>query len=232
MAKTPAPAGPVVPPAKIDIIGGILSYLIPGLGQISQGRVGKGLLFFVCLHGLFFYGMFLGQWENVYLPNRPANLQEGGFKRFRSGVGERIQIVGQVGIGVSAWPALYHFYRAGEGAKPREYLPGEIRSPGLDEFQKEPPIEKLNDIQRAFSREWDLGLVYTVIAGVLNLLVIYDAVAGPAFREVPASRLLPPPVAGPSSAPLPVPAGDPQSIPGRPQPPPSEAPPHPAPPGS
>jgi hypothetical protein len=25
--------------------------------------------------------------------------------------------------------------------------------------------------------------VYTVIAGVLNVLVIYDALAGPAFRE-------------------------------------------------
>ena len=30
---------------------------------------------------------------------------------------------------------------------------------------------------------WDLGWVYTVIAGVLNILVIYDAFAGPAFAE-------------------------------------------------
>jgi hypothetical protein len=27
----------------------------------------------------------------------------------------------------------------------------------------------------------ELGWVYTVIAGVLNIMVIYDAVAGPAF---------------------------------------------------
>ncbi len=32
--------------------------------------------------------------------------------------------------------------------------------------------------------------MYTVIAGVLNVLVIYDALAGPAFREVKAG---PPP---------------------------------------
>ena len=30
--------------------------------------------------------------------------------------------------------------------------------------------------------------MYTVIAGVLNILVIYDALAGPAFREVAAKE--------------------------------------------
>ena len=34
---------------------------MPGLGQIVQGRLGKGLLFFVCLYTLFFYGLFLGR---------------------------------------------------------------------------------------------------------------------------------------------------------------------------
>ena len=29
----------------------------------------------------------------------------------------------------------------------------------------------------------DLGWMYTVIAGVLNILVIYDALAGPAHSE-------------------------------------------------
>jgi hypothetical protein len=32
----------------------------------------------------------------------------------------------------------------------------------------------------------DLGWVYTVIAGVLNIMVIYDAFAGPAFLAPPA----------------------------------------------
>src|SRR5438105_9940374 len=42
-------------------LAGLLSYLIPGLGQIIQGRVGKGLLFLVCIYGLFFYGLYLGR---------------------------------------------------------------------------------------------------------------------------------------------------------------------------
>src|SRR5688572_13622730 len=58
-----------------------LSYLVPGLGQISQGRIGKGILFFVCVTTLFFYGQYLGNWSNVYLPDtstEPNTLNLGG----------------------------------------------------------------------------------------------------------------------------------------------------------
>ena len=45
------------PPRKYDFLAAFLTYLIPGLGQVMQGRIGKGVLYFVCLYGLFFYGM-------------------------------------------------------------------------------------------------------------------------------------------------------------------------------
>ena len=46
------------------------------------------------------------------------------------------------------------------------------------------PTEKmLNDQQRISDKRWDLGYILTVIAGVLNLLVIYDALAGPMIRD-------------------------------------------------
>ena len=44
-----------------------------------------------------------------------------------------------------------------------------------------PSERELNELQRDSDKHWDLGWVYTVIAGVLNVLVIYDALAGPAF---------------------------------------------------
>jgi hypothetical protein len=66
-SPAPSPAAPAAktdaePAARprLDFLGGILSYMVPGLGQISQGRVAKGLLFLISLHVLFFYGMFLG----------------------------------------------------------------------------------------------------------------------------------------------------------------------------
>ena len=61
------PATDKVQPPENAATAALLSYLVPGLGQIYQGRVGKGILFFVCVYTLFFYGMYLGSWQNVYL---------------------------------------------------------------------------------------------------------------------------------------------------------------------
>src|SRR5438132_10808528 len=68
------PAPDKVPPPENGPLAALLSYLVPGLGQIYQGRVGKGVLFFVCIYTLFFYGMYLGSWKNVYIiANNPAD---------------------------------------------------------------------------------------------------------------------------------------------------------------
>src|SRR5262249_1470846 len=56
-----------LPQREYSPVAGFLSYLVPGLGQIVQGRVGKGLLFFFSLYFLFFFGQYLGDWRNVYI---------------------------------------------------------------------------------------------------------------------------------------------------------------------
>ena len=72
------PEDPAIPPVKLDPLAAFLSYLIPGLGQVYQGRVGKGLLFFFGLYLLFFYGMWMGQWRNVWLPERSSTAASTG----------------------------------------------------------------------------------------------------------------------------------------------------------
>src|SRR5215475_4035707 len=67
MASSP-PSDPPLPPVKLDWLAAGLSFLIPGLGQVYQGRVGKGLLYFGGLYLLFFYGMWMGEWQNVWVP--------------------------------------------------------------------------------------------------------------------------------------------------------------------
>ena len=68
MTTATAPEKTIAPSEhECSALGALLSYLVPGLGQIYQGRVAKGVLFLVCLYGLFFYGMYLGSWNNVYL---------------------------------------------------------------------------------------------------------------------------------------------------------------------
>jgi hypothetical protein len=176
------------PPRQFSPMAGLLSYLVPGLGQIVQGRVGKGLLFFVCIYALFFYGMYLGSGSvtyagttytvrsNVYLPdtatehNNPFNLP-----RLAANLYNRPQFLGQFWVGVAAWPALWQYFNFDKGQPDKG-------DPLLGEFQRTPSEEALNAVHTAYDkRQMDLGWVYTVIAGVLNIMIIYDACAGPAF---------------------------------------------------
>jgi hypothetical protein len=173
-----------VAPTQYSVMAGFLSYLVPGLGQIVQGRVGKGLLFLVCLYGLFFYGMYLGDWKNVYLPDGPILNKAWNLPDFVVNVYNRPQFAAQFWIGVAAWPALWQYNHLP--------MPSKATSPFWHNFQKSPPESRrdappdwegksLNELITEGDKTWDLGWVYTVIAGVLNVLVIYDAAAGPAF---------------------------------------------------
>ncbi|MSR30021.1 MAG: hypothetical protein EXR99_00810 [Gemmataceae bacterium] len=159
------------------VLGGFLSYLVPGLGQAVQGRIGKALLFFFCLNALFYYGLYLGNFKNVYLPRAkslaPQTLESLGLPlKFPNPIVYRPQFMGQFWIGVSAWPALAQFFQYDE-----EENPGP--DPLLGTYQRTPPEAELNLLQNHGDKSWDLGWVYTVIAGCLNVMVIFDAFAGP-----------------------------------------------------
>lgn len=179
MASSPT-NDPPLPPIKLDPLAAVLSYVIPGLGQIYQGRVGKGLLFFGGLYLLFFYGMWMGQWRNVWLPETEdlPNVQFLGVNMPgpAKAISHRWQFLGQFWIGAAAWPGVYQ-YAVFDKTKDA--------GPIFGKFERMPDEKELNDLQRNGNKRWDLGWVYTVIAGVLNLLVIYDALAGPMFREPP-----------------------------------------------
>lgn len=202
---------------EFSLFAAFLSYLVPGMGQIYKGNIGKGLLFLVALYGMFFYGLSLSDWSNVYLPKLgPIVLFGREVPEPMAALAHRPQYAGQFCIGIAAWPAIWQYYhhksdrcqvtrkdgtvvsgilleesservtlRDDEGstiAVPRE----EIRvlmevAPLLGTYQRTPSDDRLNDLQRNGSKLWDLAWVYTVIAGVLNILVIYDAFAGPAF---------------------------------------------------
>ncbi len=176
---TPSDQAAASAPRSFDVLAALLSYIVPGLGQIYQGRIGKGLLFMVSLLGMFFFGMHLGDWKNVYLP--PDNQRAPGYLRQLPGrlqwvsslVNDRLAFAGQFWIGAAAWPAILQYAEKWPAA--------EHASEFWREFEKTPSERSLNELQAASNKRWDLGWVYTVIAGVLNILVIYDALAGPAF---------------------------------------------------
>jgi len=202
----------------------VLSYLVPGLGQIVQGRVAKGLLFGVCIYTLFFYGLYLGSGSvtlrgrtyrvssNVYLPDTVEDEKANrGLTALAQNLYNRPQFAGQFWVGIAAWPAIVQYLSydrreaaAAEDEVSRLYAQLEqkvdadeearirrriqeleeskaLRHPVLGTFMREPSPEAVNAVSNAGDKRLELAWVYTVIAGVLNIMVIYDALAGPAF---------------------------------------------------
>lgn len=177
-------------PPKYDFLAALLSYLIPGLGQVIQGRVAKGLLFFCCLYSLFFYGMWLGKMKNVWMPD-PRQLPEaelpilGKLNGVPLALYHRPQYLAQFWMGVAVWPAIVQYSATEWPERHKQDDPNERTKPTrfLGHYMQAPTETELNQLQRSEDKTWDLGWVYTVIAGVLSLLVILDAFAGPVVKE-------------------------------------------------
>jgi hypothetical protein len=146
------------------------------------------VLFFVCIYGLFYYGQWMGHWRNVWLPDvsKQQNVQLPILGADLPGPAKalyyRPQFAAQFWVGVAVWPAMIQYAATDPPADPDDQP---NPAPVIGRLMQAPTEAELNALQRDGDKRWDLGWVYTVIAGVLNLLVIYDALAGPMFREPP-----------------------------------------------
>lgn len=164
------------PPQEPSNLAAFLSYVVPGLGQIYQGRYGKGVLFMVSLLSMFMLGQAMGQWQNVHMPTGEEAGQIRGGRRAATSLVTRWHFLGQFWIGAAAWPAIWQFYDMP--------VPSEDANPFLHNYQRAPNEAKLNEFLKVSDKTPDLGWVYTVVAGMLNILVMYDAYTGTiAHRE-------------------------------------------------
>lgn len=159
-------------------IAALLAWLIPGLGHLYQGRIAKAILFSVCILGTFTYGVYLGGSDElgwgraVYASWRPGN--------------RRLPYLCQIGIGLPAMPALVQAIRAGKGEKPLgDFMAppkpdgNEAASQRVKAALKDQPT--LDTLQEKLPRFFEFATVYTMVAGLLNVLAIYDAWGGPVF---------------------------------------------------
>ena len=178
-----------------SVLAGFLSYLVPGLGQIMQGRTAKGIMFMVLLLSMFVGGQAMGDYKNVFLPNEEdvrninPNIRDTNPWRVpppltpigHSLAYQRWAVGAQFWMGVASWPAIWQYYQ------PREKIvllhdpaaPPEKAS-FWKTFQRAPRNEaEVNTYLTNSDKTPDVALLYTIIAGMLNILVIYDAYAGP-----------------------------------------------------
>ncbi len=170
----------------------LLAWLVPGLGHLYQGRTKKGAVYMSVILTLFVVGLWLGDGRVVYASWRPNDT--------------RWWFVCQAGIGVVAAPAVVQsvsmtgtshepFWLAGWMTPPltegqlvsREFADRlATDDPYIFEqdFWDRPPYKQFRADQismwhHKLGRFFELGTLYTVLAGMLNMLVIYDAWAGP-----------------------------------------------------
>jgi hypothetical protein len=157
---------------KQPAVAAVLAWLVPGLGHVYQGRTGKGILFFVCVLGTFFYGLYLGGGKVVYAAV-PWEQQY------------RWQYWCQLGTGLVSMPMLVQRHRVLNGKDPwgeSDFMapPGNQPVPWTDDSGNR--TTQPNELALWTVQEhpfFELGTVYTVIAGLLNVLVICDAAGGP-----------------------------------------------------
>jgi hypothetical protein len=183
MSNIPAKK-PVTPPVEsitIDLrnpwVAGILAWLWPGAGHLYQRRYGKGLLFMGCILAIFFFGLILGQGRVVYAmhpgnQDPPAAAGLGGFFTKFAAIAP-LPFWLQAGTGLPAMPAVLQRMRVKNGGQPM--FNGWYAPPRT--------TQELNGWHRQLNQRFDMGVLYTMIAGILNFFAIWDACAGPAPSE-------------------------------------------------
>jgi hypothetical protein len=156
-------------------VAAFLAWLIPGAGHLYQRRTAKGLLFMACILGTYFFGLALGEGKVVY-----ASWNQ---------VEKRWQYPLQLGVGLPALPAIVQSMRARRAAE-RPNIEEEKANDEKSIWSARggimaPPStqEELSDWHYKLNLRFELGTLYTMVAGLLNVLAIWDAYGGPVVSE-------------------------------------------------
>ena len=164
---------------KIDLkdpaIAALLAWLWPGAGHVYQGRNGKAILFMVCILGTFFFGFTIGGGRVVYA----SFIKED----------RRLPYLCQIGVGLPALPALVQTIRLHVLEKQRPLFRGFMAPPRAFHPNEK---DELAEWHAHYNYKFELGTLFTMVAGLLNILAIYDAGCGPVM-VVPGREIDKPP---------------------------------------
>jgi TM2 domain-containing membrane protein YozV len=152
-------------PLKNPAKAALLAWLVPGLGHFYQGRTGKGILYAVCIIGLYSLGLILGEGKVVFWTwiNPLADSEH-----------FRLSFLFQAPFGAPAILALFQSVLKWYGEQPIFWG-----------FLAEPSQNAINGLQSKLGGIVEIAWVYTTVAGLLNVLAIYDAYDGPAHIDEP-----------------------------------------------
>jgi len=183
-------------------LAALYAWLLPGAGHFYQRRYTKGALFSLTILTTYFVGFWLGDGRVVYASLKENDVRWQFFVQVLVGVPTFPAVVQSLRDSEKDEPFWIRNYRypADELRENEDVIkpfsritdPADLRRLGKraipDGFMA-PPHGKVSlnspDVLSAWHAElghnFDLATLYTFIAGLLNLLVIYDAFAGPAM---------------------------------------------------
>lgn len=172
--KSPETASPELIEVELrnPAVAAFLAWFLPGAGHFYQRRFAKGVIFSVCILSTYFFGLAIGGGRVVYAS-------------FTSG-DRRWQYVCQLGVGAPALPALVQNVVTRQKGKP--LWPGIMTAPWVSDDPNHE--DELSQWNRELGSRFTIGELYTVVAGLLNLLAIFDAAVGPSLShaETPTNR--------------------------------------------
>ena len=144
-------------------VAALLAWLVPGVGHLYQGRTSKGILIFVTISLLFISGLQMSGGKAVYCSFRSPDL--------------RWQFVGQFFVGSASVPAIIQ-NRVVRGQQANAEV-SVIRPLFGGKFS--PPISsgEREEWHGDYHAYFQMGTLYTLVAGLLNLFAIFDVYCGP-----------------------------------------------------
>ncbi|MDA7950357.1 MAG: hypothetical protein MPJ24_02630 [Pirellulaceae bacterium] len=152
-----------------QVLAGFLAWLWPGGGHLYQGRKLKGWIFMSCVLVNFAIGIALSGSHAVYA----AVPGEENFWRFAC----------QAGAGGPTFPAFFQRAISTEnGHKGNyfvEFMAPPIRQEGRDDLMR---------WQEEYAPNYDIAILFVMVAGLLNYLAIFDAVSGPVLTPIPSKK--------------------------------------------
>lgn len=180
VASPSTSAAPQPMEIKIDLrnpgLAAFLGWLWPGAGHFYQRRYAKGTLFMVCILTTYFFGLIVGGGKVVYASL--GNEGNPGAQRTFKDLFNRWPYACQVCVGLPALPAIVQRWRIVNGSPP--VIADVMAPPGRDGFPEFPERKDLLAIwHEQYHVFFEMGTLYTMIAGLLNVLAAYDAFAGP-----------------------------------------------------
>ncbi len=175
-----------------------LAWLFPGAGHMYQGRYAKGLLFMVCILSTFIFGLGLGRGRCVYATDSTGKLNYYYIGQVGAGLPALPAVVQSIKTSGGNDPFIELCERF-----PADYPTKELRFHKIDRKKDgniprettlkdglmAPPAGpvSLNEADTLamwhfdYKHMFEMGVLYTLVAGLLNLLAVYDAFCGPAI---------------------------------------------------